>query len=60
MNKEEKKCQNHHNFNPGAEAKFPGASKFETFILLLQLVFELEPFKPPIRISVFGSESRIT
>ena len=44
----------------GAKTACPGASKFETFILLLRLVFELELLKPPIGISVFGSETCIT
>ena len=38
----------------------PDTSKFETFILLVRLVFEPELFKPPIGISVFGLETRIT
>ena len=36
------------------------ASKFEYFILLLRLGFELKLFKLHIGISVFGSETRIT
>ena len=44
----------------GAETAFPGASKFKTFIFLRQLVFELELFKPPIEIWVFGLETHIT
>ena len=43
-----------------AETAFLGASKFETFIIFLQLVFELELLKPPIGISVFDSETHIT
>ena len=38
----------------------PDASKFESFIPLVPLVFELELFKAAIGISVFGSETRIT
>ena len=37
----------------GAETAFPGAPKFEHFILLLLLVFKLEQFEPSIGISVF-------
>ena len=44
----------------GAETACPGATIFETFSLLLRLVFELDLLKPPIGISVFGSETRIT
>ena len=44
----------------GSETACPDAYKFETFILLLRLVFELVLLKPPIGISVFGSETRIT
>ena len=58
--KKKRKGHNCHTLNWGAETAFPDASKFETFILLLQLVFEVEMFKPPIGISVFGSETRIT
>ena len=54
-----KKCQKHHNLNLGAEIAFPGPSKFETFILLLQLVFEQELFISSIDILVFGLETRI-
>ena len=43
-----------------AESACPGASKVETFIPLVRLVFELELFKPPIGVSVFGSVTRIT
>ena len=44
-----------------AETAFPGATKFETFILLLRLIFELQlVFKPPIGISLFGLETRIS
>ena len=43
-----------------AESACPDASKFETFISLVQLVFELELLKPIIGVSVFGSETRIT
>ena len=50
---EKTKCHNCHNIDLGAETAFSGASKFEDFILLLLLVFELELFKPPIGISVF-------
>ena len=41
------------NVNVGAEIAFPSASKFENFILLLQSVFELERFEPPIGLSGF-------
>ena len=34
----------------GAETTSPGASKFENFILLLQLVFELKRLEPPFGI----------
>ena len=44
----------------GAETACPDASKFEIFILPVQLALEPEMFKPPIGISVFGSETRIT
>ena len=37
----------------------PDASKFESFIPLVPLVFELELFKPKIGISFFGSETRM-
>ena len=40
-----------------AETACPDASKFETFIPLERLVFEQELFKPPIDVSVFGSEN---
>ena len=43
-----------------AESACPDATKFETFIPLVPLVFELELFKPIIGVSVFGSETRIT
>ena len=55
-----KKCRNRHDLILGAETACQNASKFETFILLLRLVFELELFKPTIGISVFGLETRIT
>ena len=38
-----------------AESACPGASKFESFIPLVPLVFELELFKPTIGISCFDS-----
>ena len=60
MKKKEKKCWNRHNLFLGAESAYPCSSKFETFILLPRLVFELELCKPPIGVSVFGSETRIT
>ena len=41
------------NVNVDAEIAFPSASKFENFILLLQSVFELERFEPPIGLSGF-------
>ena len=53
-------CRNRHNLFLGAERACPDASKFETFIPLVRLVFELELFKPTIGVSVFGSETRIT
>ena len=43
-----------------AETACSDASTFETFIPLVQLVFELELFKPPIGVLVFGSETCIT
>ena len=46
-------CRNCHDLNLRAETAFPSASKVENFILLLQLVFELELFKSPIGISGF-------
>ena len=52
-------CQNDHILYLGAETACPGAFKSKTFILLQRLVFELELFKPPIGISVFGLETRI-
>ena len=55
-----KKCRNCRNLFLGAETACPDASKFETFILLLRLVFEPELFKPPIGISIFGSKIYIT
>ena len=44
----------------GAETACPDTSKFESFILLVRLGFELELFKSPIGVSVIGSETRIT
>ena len=55
-----KKYQNRHNLFLGAETACPDASKFKTFILLVRLVFEQELFKPPIGVSIFDSETRIT
>ena len=52
-----KLCRNCHYLILEAKTVFPGASKFESFILLLQLVFELERFKPPIGISDFSLEN---
>ena len=52
-NKRIKTCENASNLNVGTEIASPAASKFEKFIFLLQLVFELERFHPPIGISVF-------
>ena len=43
-----------------AETACPDASKFETFIPLVQIFFELKLFKPTLGISVFGLETRIT
>ena len=60
MNKEKKKCRNRHGLFLRAERASPDASKFESFILLVPLVFELELFKPTIGISFFESETRIT
>ena len=54
-----KKRRKRHNLNLGAEIAFPGPSKLETFILLLQLVFEQELFISSIDILVFGLETRI-
>ena len=42
-----------------AEGACPDASKFESFIPLVPLVFELELFKPKIGISFFGLEIRM-
>ena len=53
-------CRNRHNLFLRAERACPDASKFETFIPLVRLVFELELFKATIGISVFGSETRLT
>ena len=44
----------------GAETACPDASKFEAFTPLVRLVFELELLKPPIGVSIFDSETRIT
>ena len=52
-------CRNCHNLFLRAERTCPDASKFEAFIPLVRLVFELELFKATIGISVFGSETRI-
>ena len=43
-----------------AERACPDTSKFESFIPLVPLVFELELFKPTTGISFFGLETRIT
>ena len=53
----EKKSRNCHNLNLGADTAFKRGSKFENFILLQQLVFKLEWFKPPNAISVFWLEN---
>ena len=53
-------CQNRHGLFLRAERACPDASKFESFILLVPLVFELELFKPITGVSVFDSETRIT
>ena len=53
-------CRNRCNLFLGAETACPNASKFETFMPLVRLVFELELFKPTIGISSFGSETRMT
>ena len=50
----QKKFRNRHNSFLGAESACPDASKLETFILLVRLVFESEQFKPPIGISVLA------
>ena len=42
-----------------AERACPDASKFESFIPLVPLLFELELYKPKIGISFFGSETRM-
>ena len=42
MIKEKKKCRNRHGLYLGAERACPEASKFESFIPLVPLVFELE------------------
>ena len=61
MNKwRKKKCRNRHGLFLRAEWACPDTSKFESFIPLVPLVFELELFKATIGISVFGSETRIT
>ena len=59
-NKEKKKCRNRHGLFLRAERACPDTSKFESFILLKPLVFELELFKPTIGISFFGTETHIT
>ena len=59
-NKEKKKCRNGHGLFLRAERACPDASTFKTFIPLVRLVFDLELFKPPISVSVFGSETCIT
>ena len=59
INKKKKKCRNRHNLFLRVETACPDACKFETFIPLVRLVFELELFKPAIGILVFGSETRI-
>ena len=41
-------CRNHHNLFLGPETACPDASKFETFILLVRFVFELELYTPLI------------
>ena len=52
--------RNRHGLFLRAEKACPDVSKFESFILLVPLVFELELFKPKIGISFFGWETRIT
>ena len=42
-----------------AERACPDACKFESFIPLVPLLFELELYKPKIGISFFGSETRM-
>ena len=59
MNKEKKKCRNRHGLFLRAERACPDASKFESFISLVPLVFELELFKPKICISFLGLETRM-
>ena len=58
--KKKKKCRNRYGLFLRAERACLDASKFEIFILLVPLVFELELFKLKIGISFFGSETRIT
>ena len=53
--KEKKKSQNSKNLNVRAVSTFPGASKFDNFILLSQLYFER--FEHPIGILVFLLEN---
>ena len=50
---------NRHGLFLRAERACPDASKFESFIPLVPLVFELELFKPKISISFFGSETHM-
>ena len=56
---EKKKCQNRHGLFLTAERACPDPSKFERFIPLEPLVFELGLFKPKIGISFFGLETRM-
>ena len=55
-----KMCRNRHGLCLRAERACPDTSKFESFIRLVPLVFELELFKPKIGISFFGLETRMT
>ena len=57
---EKKACRNSNYLNVEAETSFPGGSKFENFILILQLVFEPEQFELSIGISIFCLETFIT
>ena len=53
-------CRNRHGSFLRAERACQDASKFESFIPLVRLGFELKLFKPTIGISFFDSETRIT
>ena len=51
--KKEKKCRSSEVLNVGVETTSPGASNFETFVLLPLLVFELQRFESLIGFSCF-------